>query len=58
MLSVKNDVQGIGLGTFSGNSSWGSAGKLQGVIFVSVYEPWHPTDLGYSDFRNLLNRMS
>ena len=30
-MSVKNDVQGIGLDTFSANSSWGSAGKLQGV---------------------------
>ena len=30
-MSVNNDVQGIGLDTFSDNSSWGSAGKLQGV---------------------------
>ena len=51
--SVKNDVQGIGLDTFSNHSPWGSAGKLQGVIFVSVYEPWHPR-VGYSDFRGLL----
>ena len=34
---VKNYVQGIGLDTFSDNSSWGSAGKLQGVIFVTDY---------------------
>ena len=33
--SVKNDVQGIGLSIFSRNSSFGSAGKLQGVIFHS-----------------------
>ena len=31
--SVKNDVQGIGLDSFSDNSSWGSAGKLQGVVY-------------------------
>ena len=47
---VKNDVQGIGLDTFSNNSNWESAGKLQGVIFSSVYEPYHPI-FGYSDFR-------
>ncbi len=47
--AAKNDVQGIGQGTFSNNSSWRSAGKLQGVIFFSVYELW---DLGYSDFRS------
>ncbi len=45
---VKNDVRGIGLSLFSNNSTWGSEGKLQGVIFFSVYEPFH---LGYSDFR-------
>ena len=47
---VKNDVQGIGLDTFSDNSNWESAGKLQGVIFSSVYELYHPI-FGYSDFR-------
>ena len=47
---VKNDVQGIGLDTFSNNSNWESAGKLQGVIFSSVYEPYHPR-FEYSDFR-------
>ena len=51
---VKNDVQGIGVDTFSNNSSWGSAGKLHGVIFFSIYEPWHPK-FGYSDFRGLLS---
>ena len=51
---VKNDVQGIGLDTFSNHSRWGSAGKLQAVIFVSVYELWHPI-FGYSDFRSLLS---
>ena len=43
---VKNDVQGIGLDTFSYNSSWGSAGKLQGVIFHNYDDP--------SSFRGLL----
>ena len=43
---VKNDVQGIGLDTFSHNSSWGSAGKLQGVIFHNYDDP--------SSFRGLL----
>ena len=47
---VKNDVQGIGLENFSDNSSWGSAGKLQGVIFFSIYDPYHQI-YGYSDFR-------
>ena len=42
---VKNDVQGIGLSIYS-NSSWGSAGKLQGVVF-------HPYD-DPSSFRGLL----
>ena len=44
--SVKNDVQGIGLETFSHNSSWGSAGKLQGVIFHNYDDP--------ASFRGLL----
>ena len=47
---VKNDVQGIGLNTFSDNSNRESAGKLQGVIFSSVYEPYHPI-FEYSNFR-------
>ena len=47
---VKNDVRGIGLSTYSYNSYWESAGKLQGVIFSSVYEPYDPT-FEYSDFR-------
>ncbi len=47
---VKNDVQGIGLDTFSYNSNFGSEGKLQGVIFFSVYEPYFPV-FDYSDFR-------
>ena len=37
--SVKNDVQGIGLSMFSHNSSFGSAGKLQGVIFHNYDDP-------------------
>ena len=48
--SVKNDVQGIGQGTFSDNNYWESAGKLQGMIFSSVYGQYHPR-FGYSDFR-------
>ena len=44
--SVKNDVQGIGLSLYSSNSSFGSAGKLQGVVF-------HPYD-DASIFRGLL----
>ena len=51
---VKNDVLGIGLSLFSRNSEWGSEGKLQGVIFFSIYEPWHQI-FGYSDFRGLLS---
>ena len=52
--SVKNDVQGIGLPIFANNGSWGSTGKLQGVVFISYYQPYHPT-IGYSAFRqNLL----
>ena len=47
---LKNDVRGIGLSLFSNNSTWGSEGKLQGVIFFSVYEPYHPV-FEYSDFR-------
>ena len=47
---VKNDVLSIGLSLFSNNSTWGSEGKLQGVIFFSVYEPYHPV-FEYSDFR-------
>ena len=31
---VMNDVQGIGVSIFSNNSSWGSAGKLGGVIHM------------------------
>ena len=36
---VKNDVQGIGLPIVSSNSSFGSAGKLQGVIFHNYDDP-------------------
>ena len=43
---VRNDVQGIGLDTFSDNSSWSSAGKLQGVVFHNYDDP--------SIFRGLL----
>ena len=43
---VKNDVQGIGLPLYSSNSSFGSTGKLQGVVF-------HPYD-DASIFRGLL----
>ena len=32
--SVMNDVQGVGISIFSNNGSWGSAGKLQGVIHM------------------------
>ena len=47
---VKNYVQGIGLDTFSDNSSWGSAGKLQGAIFFSDYQPFPFT----SNFRGFI----
>ena len=43
---VKNDVRGIGLPSVSHNSSYGSAGKLQGVIFHSYDDP--------SSFRGVL----
>ena len=36
-IHVKNDVQGIGLSIFSDNSSWGSAGKLQGITQFMGY---------------------
>ena len=40
-VSVKNDVQGIGQRIYSNNSSFGSAGKLQGVIFfMSFFPKW------------------
>ena len=45
--SVKNEVQGIGLSTFSNNSRWGAEEKLQGVIFFSIYELYHT--YGFSD---------
>ena len=38
-VSVKNDVQGIGQGIYSKNSSFGSAGKLQGVISFMGFFP-------------------
>ena len=44
--NVKNDVRGIGLSIFSDNSSFGSAGKLQGAIFHNYDDP--------SSFRGLL----
>ena len=47
---VKNYVQGIGLDTFSDNSSWGAAGKLQGAIFFSDYQPFPFT----SNFRGFI----
>ena len=37
--NVKNDVRGIGLSIFSDNSSFGSAGKLQGAIFHNYDDP-------------------
>ena len=36
---VKNDVRGIGRSIFSDNSSFGSAGKLQGAIFHNYDDP-------------------
>ena len=39
MFSVKNDVQGIGQRIYSNNSSFGSAGKLQGVISFMGFFP-------------------
>ena len=53
-VSVKNDVQGIGQRIYSNNSSFGSAGKLQGVIsfmgFFALPE--------FSDFRDSCLRCS
>ena len=44
---IRNDVQGIGRSTFTNNDSWGSAGKLQGVIDFGSYAI-------YSDRRSIL----
>ena len=38
-VSVKNEVQGIGLDIFF-DDGWGSAGKLQGVIFFQYFGVW------------------
>ena len=55
-VSVKNDVQGIGQRIYSNNSSFGSAGKLQGVIsFMGFFPPPEFIDnscLTCSDIRN------
>ena len=55
-VSVKNDVQGIGQRIYSNNSSFGSAGKLQGVIsFMGFFPPPEFIDnscLRCSDIRN------
>ena len=49
-LSVKNDVQGIGVPLFSDTGRWGSPGRLQGVIglpFVAnVESEWTPIGRG------------
>ncbi len=44
---IRNDVKGIGESTFTNNDSWGSAGKLQGVIDFGSYAI-------YSDRRSIL----
>ena len=53
-IHVKNDVQGIGLSIFSDNSSWGSAGKLQGITQFMGYFDIASGDScpGCSDIRN------
>ena len=55
-VSVKNDVQGIGQRIYSNNSSFGSAGKLQGVIsfmgFFPLPEFIDNSCLTCSDIRN------
>ena len=49
-ISVKNDVQGIGVPLFSDTGMWGSPGRLQGVIglpFVASFESeWTPIGRG------------
>ena len=49
-ISVKNDVQGIGIQLFSDTGKWGSPGRLQGVIglpFVASFESeWTPIGRG------------
>ena len=47
---VKNDVEGIGRDLVDGSDRFGSAGRLRGVVFFSVYEPYD-SYWEYSDFR-------
>ena len=52
-IHVKNDLQGIGLPISSDNSSWGSAGKLQGVIsFMGFFGSSGDSCPWCSDIRN------
>ena len=46
-FGIRNDVKGTGGSTFTNNDSWGSAGKLQGVIDFGHYAI-------YSDRRSIL----
>ena len=53
---VKNDVQGIGLDNFF-DDGWGSAGKLQGVIFFQYFGVWLDEQGTYTSLGTLIHEL-
>jgi len=43
-INVKNDVQGIGLDRRDDSAAWGSAGRLESVVFMDVVDPYLDVD--------------
>jgi hypothetical protein len=43
-INVKNGVEGIGLETFDTAADWGSAGRLESVVFMDSIEPYREVD--------------
>jgi hypothetical protein len=39
-INVKNEVQGIGLDRRDDSAAWGSAGRLESVVFMDVVDPY------------------
>jgi hypothetical protein len=43
-VNVKNQTQGIGLDVFDTSADWGSAGRLESVVFLDSLEPYREVD--------------
>ncbi|HVR72046.1 MAG TPA: hypothetical protein VMT87_14475 [Vicinamibacteria bacterium] len=43
-VNVRNDVAGIGLESFDRTAEWGSAGRLESVVFMDAVDNYHEVD--------------